>query len=242
MNVDELLAEQIRYYRARAGEYDDWWHRRAGYDLGDDFRTRWGADVEELRASLAAFGPMGDVLELAAGTGNWTSELCRYADRVTAVDAAAEALAINRAKNGDRKVTYVEADVFSWSPPRRFDRACFAFWISHVPASRWERFWTVVEEALTPGGRVWFSDSAEARHAEAHGPAAVRGRGDALDEAGELRERTLRDGRTFSMVKRSWSPRQLEADLAAVGWEASVGTTRWAFIHGTATRASEAVP
>ena len=31
--VDRLLADQRRYYRERAPEYDDWWFRRAGYAL-----------------------------------------------------------------------------------------------------------------------------------------------------------------------------------------------------------------
>jgi SAM-dependent methyltransferase len=239
LDVDELLSEQISYYRARAPIYDDWWERRLEFDLGEDFKAQWWADVEELRASLVAFRPSGSVLELAAGTGIWTSEIGRYAGEVTAVDAAPEALAINRTKNGGRRFTYVEADLFSWRPPRRFDCVCFGFWISHVPAARWERFWSLVDEALKPGGRVWFCDSAESGYAEAMGPAAVRGRGDSPDEAGELRERTLRDGRAFRMVKRYWSPQQLEADLNPLGWHANVRNTRWAFIHGTATRASE---
>jgi hypothetical protein len=71
--VDRLLAEQRRYYRERAPEYDDWWFRRAGYALDAETATCWFADVRELEAALEAFGPRGDVLELAAGTGIWAS-------------------------------------------------------------------------------------------------------------------------------------------------------------------------
>ena len=85
--VDRLLAEQRRYYRERAPEYDDWWFRRGGYALDPETAARWFADVRELEAALEAFGPRGDVLELAAGTGIWTRHLLRHADRVTAVDA-----------------------------------------------------------------------------------------------------------------------------------------------------------
>src|SRR5262249_39151560 len=42
---DELLAEQRRFYRARAPEYDDWWQRRGPYDHGDDDRREWDAQV-----------------------------------------------------------------------------------------------------------------------------------------------------------------------------------------------------
>jgi hypothetical protein len=37
--VNDLLEEQRRYYRARAGEYDDWWFRRGDYDRGPDENT-----------------------------------------------------------------------------------------------------------------------------------------------------------------------------------------------------------
>ena len=55
--------------------------------------------MRELEAALDAFAPRGDVLELAAGTGLWTRHLVRYADRVTAVDAVAEVLDLNRVRN-----------------------------------------------------------------------------------------------------------------------------------------------
>ncbi|SRR6266540_269510 len=234
-----VLREQIAYYRARAGEYDDWWERRFEYDLGERFAEAWRAEAARLRHALDAFAPRGDVLELAAGTGIWTGRLLRHADQVTAVDAAPEALAINRAKHGDGRITYVAADLFSWAPSRRFDAVCFGFWISHVPAARWSQFWGLVDVALSPGGRVWFCDSACPEHSNAHGPQTVRGRGDAPGHL-ERRPRRLRDGRTFQVVKRYWWPAQLEAELAAMGWRASARHTDWAFIHGTAARAVQA--
>src|SRR5262249_57808812 len=93
--VDRLLAEQRVYYRERAPEYDDWWFRRGSYALDAEAEARWFADVRELEAALEAFGPHGDVLELAAGTGIWTRQLLRHADRVTAGGAVAEVLELN---------------------------------------------------------------------------------------------------------------------------------------------------
>src|ERR687883_1785514 len=114
--VGRLLAEQRRYYRERAPEYDDWWFRRAGYALDTETAARWFADVRELEAALEAFGPRGDVLELAAGTGIWTRQLLRHADRVTAVDAVAEVLELNRARTGGGGGD-VLPHVFPWEPP-----------------------------------------------------------------------------------------------------------------------------
>jgi demethylmenaquinone methyltransferase/2-methoxy-6-polyprenyl-1,4-benzoquinol methylase len=35
----------------------------------------------------------------------------------------------------------------------------FGFWLSHVPASRFDAFWTDVQTALEPGGSAFFVDS-----------------------------------------------------------------------------------
>src|SRR5262249_10235673 len=148
-----------RYYRERAPEYDDWWFRRARYALDTETAARWFADVGELEAALEAFGPRGDVLELAAGTGIWTRHLGRYANHVTAVDAVAEMLELNRARTGDA-ADYVLADVFEWEPQREFDVCFFGFWHSHVPSLRFEAFWQLVGRVLTPEGRVFLVDNA----------------------------------------------------------------------------------
>jgi SAM-dependent methyltransferase len=237
---DALLSEQAAYYRARASEYDDWWYRRHEADFGPVFAEAWWRDVEELRAAFDAFAPRGDVLELAAGTGIWTTELLRFADRVTALDASAETLAINRTKNGDDRVEYLETDVFSFTPPRRFDVVFFSFWISHVPPGSFTGFWSVVADALAPGGRLFFLDGARPEHVDANGPEGRRRRfaGEKIDgrAVAGMTERQLRDGSRFQVVKRHWEPAELQAELNALGWDARVGETSWAFMYGEATR------
>ena len=68
-DMDDVLAEQIAYYRARAGEYDDWWYRRGRYALPAALERDWFGDVAEAEAALGEFAPAGRVLELACGTG-----------------------------------------------------------------------------------------------------------------------------------------------------------------------------
>ncbi|HKV69531.1 MAG TPA: class I SAM-dependent methyltransferase, partial [Gaiellales bacterium] len=109
--IDELLSEQCRYYRARAPEYDDWWFRRDRYVLDPAAEAAWFADAAALDAELQLFDPAGDVLELAAGTGIWTSRLAQHADRLTAVDASPEVLERNRDRSG-ASVDHVVADIF----------------------------------------------------------------------------------------------------------------------------------
>ncbi len=55
-------------------------------------------------------------------------------------------------------VRFLEADLFSWKADRRYDAVFFGFWISHVPEDKFASFWSLVEEALEPGGRVFFFD------------------------------------------------------------------------------------
>jgi SAM-dependent methyltransferase len=201
--AEPLLSEQRRYYSARAPEYDDWWFRRGRYRLDTESAKRWFADVAELEAELERFAPRGDVLELAAGTGNWTRHLLRYGDRVTAVDAVPEVLELNRAKVG-AAVDYVLADVFAWEPPRAFD----------VWSERFEAFWQLVDRALEPDGRVFLVDNAhlgDPRHM--------------VSASGEALRRSLSDGREFDIVKRFWAPAELKRELATLGWQLSAGAT-----------------
>ena len=81
---DELLGEQVAYYRARAPEYDDWFLCRGRYDRGPDHTNRWVSEVEMVRAELDRVDLGQSVLELACGTGLWTHELVHRAGSVTA--------------------------------------------------------------------------------------------------------------------------------------------------------------
>ncbi|HZT54119.1 MAG TPA: class I SAM-dependent methyltransferase, partial [Gaiellaceae bacterium] len=195
-----------------APEYDDWWLRRGRYAGEPEEERRWLCDVAELEESLRRFGPRGDVLELAAGTGLWTRRLVPLAERVLALDANEETLALNTPA-----AERVVADVFAWRPPRRFDLVFFSFWLSHVPESHFERFWRLVREALAPGGRVFLIDS---------GPRDT--------EPGDERQvRQLADGRQFRIVKRFWRPAELAGRVRSLGFELELAVTaNGLFLHG----------
>ena len=210
--MSDLLSEQQRYYAERAPEYDDWWYRRGRYAFEPGEQERWDADVAELDRALEAFGPEGSVLELASGTGIWTRQLVRLAERVVAVDANAETLALN---TPDAEL--VQADVFAWRPPQEFDVVFFSFWLSHVPDERFDEFWGLVRFALRPDGRVFLIDS---------GPPEV-------PSADERQVRQLADGREFTIVKRFWRPEELAARVAQLGFELDLDLTgNGLFIHG----------
>jgi SAM-dependent methyltransferase len=218
--MTDLLSEQKRYYAARAPEYDDWWYRRGRYELEPDARARWQADVAQAEAALEAFAAGGTVLELAAGTGIWTRKLVRLVDRVVAVDANAETLALNTLD-----AELVCADVFAWQPAERFDLVFFSFWLSHVPEERFAEFWSLVRAALTPGGRVFLVDSGA-------GDTAHTG----TDQADGEETRSLADGRTFRIVKRRRPPRELAERVRPLGFELELrDSTNAHFVYGGGT-------
>ena len=214
--MEDLLEEQRRYYRERAGEYDDWWFRRGEFDRGPDENARWFTEVARLERMLELFGPAGDVLELACGTGLWTGQLARHAAGLTAVDASAEVIALNRERVRRPDVEYIQADLLGdWSPERRYDVCFFGFWLSHVPDTLFEDFWQKLRGWLKPDGRVFFVDSAR------------RDRPDT-----ETTMRRLADGREFRIVKRYHEPDALERRLTELGWNIEVRGTAEFFIYG----------
>ena len=132
MPDEQLLHEQVAYYRAVAPEYETT-RSRAGR------RPRTGA-------ALDAFHPAGGVLELACGPGHGPSSLLRHATSLTAVDAPRRCSPPARRRRHGR-VRFVQADLFGWRPDRRYDVVFFGFWLSHVPLDRFGAFWWFVAGA-----------------------------------------------------------------------------------------------
>jgi len=196
----DLLNEQIAYYRALGADYLD-----QGLDLP-------GGD--ELTEALDAFQPAGRVLELACGPGVWTRQLLRYATDVTAVDASPEMLAIAGARIDSERVRFVQADLFTWQPDRRYDVVFIGFWLSHVPAERFESFWSLVTDCLAPAGRVFFADDAYRTPDElVEGPSSSTIR------------RQIPDGTAYRLVKMPHRPADLERQLRQLGWDIKVTST-----------------
>jgi SAM-dependent methyltransferase len=204
--VDDLIAEQIAYYRNRALDYD-----QTSRPPGDSL-ANYG---NELFAALDRFRPAGDILEIASGTGTWTTRLLRHASHVTALDASSEMHQQAAAKvNHDRRVRFVLADVFSWRPDTEYDVVCFANWLSHVPPTRFDLFWTTVSDSLRPSGRVFVVD--ELRDAWRYDD--LFHEEFAAEADAPVVHRSLQDGRRFRVVKVFWDQQELESRLLRLGW------------------------
>ncbi len=221
--MSDLLQNQIEYYRARAPEYDDWFYRRDRYDLGEAHTRQWQREVQQVRDQLHSVADMGHILELAPGTGIWTAELIQIGERVSALDASPEMIAINRAKLRSDKVDYQRVDLFRYQPARQYDMVFFGFWLSHVPASRLSRFLKTVHAALKPGGRLFLVDSRALD--------LSRNRAGTANLGADLQRRALKDGAQFDIVKIYYDPAELTGTLRARGFEIEVEETENFFIY-----------
>jgi 2-polyprenyl-3-methyl-5-hydroxy-6-metoxy-1,4-benzoquinol methylase len=246
-----VLQQQIAYYRARAGEYDEWFYRVGRYDHGAELNQLWFDEVETVVQALRQLPPMERILELAAGTGIWTQELVKLGKRVTAIDASAEVIEINRGKMNPsplapspytemgRKeknveghigvVEYQQADLFEWQPEEQYDLVFFSFWLSHVPPERLDPFLDKVRRAVKPGGRVFAIDSmpddtSSAKNHEAYQPESI------------YHTRKLNDGQEYQIVKIFYQPDALEKKLGEYGFEAQVRTSGRYFWYAKGTQ------
>ena len=192
--------QQVAYYRARAAEYE-----------ATSYRDVHGAD-RRIAALVRYLRPGGHLLEIACGTGMWTRHLADCAATVTAIDAAPEMIALARQRITTDTVTFVTADIGAWAPPRRFDTVFFAFWLSHLPASEFGQFWSLLRGALASNGRVLFVDD---QPAAADQETYVTG-------SDEVVQRRLRDGTRHRLIKVVRGPAELTGQLTELGWQAAI--------------------
>jgi 2-polyprenyl-3-methyl-5-hydroxy-6-metoxy-1,4-benzoquinol methylase len=220
-----ILQEQIRYYRDRAPEYDEWFFRQGRYDRGAAHREQWFAEISAVELALFSIDLSGDILELACGTGLWTQRLASVANYLTAVDASPEVILLNQQKIQSQSVEYIVADLFNWTPTQKFDFIFFGFWLSHVPMEKFNDFWQMVKLALKPNGQVFFVDSLFDSTSPAIDHAQLHQQGYA--------ERKLNDGRIYQVVKIFHEPIQLAKSLQDLGWNSDIHATSNHFIYGS---------
>ncbi len=130
----------VRHWAKAAAHYDE----KVRFVVGT-------ATYDTLRQKLLAEGPLGDVLELGCGTGQYTRILAQTAAQVTATDLGEEMLAAARAKlAGQPNVSFERAD--AEAPPyadESFDTVFMANVIAALDAPKTLR---ACFRLLKPGG------------------------------------------------------------------------------------------
>ena len=223
-----VLAEQVAYYRKRAGEYDEWWFRTGRYDHGEELNAAWSADAHEVESALASWLDARKprrAVELACGTGIFTRWVAPRVGELLALDASPEVQAINRDRVGADNVRYEVADLFAWEPAERYDLVFMSFWLSHVPDDRFDAFWDKVRAALAPGGSAYVIDSGWDMTSTAKNHVRP-------DREAGIAARKLNDGSEYRIVKIFYEPDALAARLRTLGFASRVLHTPRYFIHG----------
>lgn len=129
------------------------------------------------------------------------------------------------ARIGSERVRFIQADLFSWVPDRRYDVVFIGFWLSHVPLERFASFWSLVADCLKVGGRVFLADDAYRTPGElVEGPSSSTIR------------RRVDDGASYRLVKVPHRPPDLEERLRAIGWHIKIRSTSGPFYWGAGTR------
>lgn len=208
-STNDVLKTQLEYYRARAQEYDESVQQTGRFAAGEPSDPAADAEWAQIVAALHRLKPVNEALELACGTGIWTRELLAISAAITAVDGAPEMLEANRAKLGDARVRYEQADLFNWQPARAYDLVFFGFWLSHVPPERLGGFLDNVARAAQVGGKVFMVD-------EPAGGRQLSGE----NRDGLYQTRRLHDGQSFEIVKVYYDPAAIQAALEQRGFTA----------------------
>jgi SAM-dependent methyltransferase len=194
------------YYRHWAPAYDEVYTRP----------ERQG-DMAVVRARLTEWFAGRHVLEVAAGTGWWTSVLADTAASVTATDANKAALDVARARRAwPPTVDFAVADGLQLQTVRGdFDAAFAGFFWSHVPLAKLDSFIEALVLRLGPGSLLAFADN-RLVPGSVH-PVARR------DERGNTyQRRQLRDGSWWEVLKNFPEPDEVRARLSRFGQSVEV--------------------
>jgi SAM-dependent methyltransferase len=127
----------------RAGDWDERYAER----------QQWSSEPNALIAELLTGLPPGDAVDLAAGEGRHALWLAGLGWRVTAVDFSAVGLARGAAQPGAERVSWVTADVTTWTaPPASQDLVVVAY--LHLSQDDTVAVLTRAVGWLRPGGRL----------------------------------------------------------------------------------------
>ena len=187
------------YYRDRAAEYDAIYAKPERQN-----------DLVMLQNLLPPLVTGRRVLEIAAGTGYWTSTLSASAAAITATDLNPETLDVARTrKYGPASVAFQVADAYALDKvPGQFDTAFIGFFWSHILRADLPPFLDRLHARLGAAARVIVLDN---RYVPGSSTPISR----TTDEGDTFQHRILNDGRSYEIVKNFPTRSQFGADVAA---------------------------
>ncbi|RKX28955.1 MAG: class I SAM-dependent methyltransferase [Candidatus Zixiibacteriota bacterium] len=157
------------YYRLRAPEYEQIYYR-------DVPERRQEIDDEATFIRDLAAGK--EVLEIACGTGYWTSIVSETAASIVACDISSEMIAMAQSKEYHCPVYFCQSDLNRLPfASNAFDLMIVGFWFSHHPRQEYQSFFEQIKQPLKKNGLIWLIDNnppaegptIESHHVDEHG-------------------------------------------------------------------------
>ena len=198
MNDDKT----IEYYQLRAGEYDEVYTRdnpgrqdelTALYDLSQDCLS--GCDV----------------LDLACGTGFWTSLVSQTATSMVGIDINSKTLTQAKQKAYNCPVQFIQSDIFDFpAMSRKFTGLMATFLVSHIRRQDLSRLQIIIKESLVPGSPIFLCDNNLVCEIE---PELVWDD----DHINSYKKRRLKNGDEYLILKNYVEQRELESIFSRWG-------------------------
>ena len=175
------------YYDRRATEYDDWYLGEGLY--ADRERDGFAEELEAVAGTLAGLSP-GRTLDVACGTGFLTRHL---RGQITGLDQSARMLAVARTRLPGAELVQGDALALPF-PDDCFDRVVTGHFYGHLDEAQRTRF---LAESRRVAPELVVVDASSA-HSD-------------VDE--QWAPRVLRDGSSWEVYKRWFTPSELLAEL-----------------------------
>jgi 2-polyprenyl-3-methyl-5-hydroxy-6-metoxy-1,4-benzoquinol methylase len=218
MEGDDVNQTLSTYYQQRASEYDEVYEKPERQH-----------DIARLRSLIRDFASSRRILEVAAGTGYWTTVAAETADSIFATDLAEQPLALARNRNYPGAVEFGLCDAFALDTVAgTFNAGLACFWLSHLSRPEMARFTAHLSSRLEPGSRVLFVDN---RYVAGSSSPITR-----TDTDGNTyQRRTLHGGETFDVLKNFPDESELRALGEAYGTDVELTelTYYWALSFTT---------
>ncbi|MBN2208104.1 MAG: class I SAM-dependent methyltransferase [Candidatus Coatesbacteria bacterium] len=201
-------AETVRYYDARAAEYDDFF---AGRGQFADVRLEIEHDLGLVAPMVRDFGA-GRVLDVACGTSFFSACYAEDARSVVGVDLSPLMLSESRTRHRSlrARASLVQAEGLALPfAPYTFDRCFVGFFLSHLDDEDILALLRHLKPVLKATGQLAIVDSAWTEFRKRQGR-----------ERTSVQTRRLNGGGEFSVFKRYFTPEELAEILRRGGFSA----------------------
>ena len=176
----------VAYYKERANEYDK------VYQIPNE--------QEDLQKATKLFQNIfanKSVLEIACGTGYWTTQISRTATSVYATDINKEVINIAQTKISNHNVTFEIADMYNLNITQRFNGLFGGFIWSHILVQDIDKLLSSLANKISDNCEIVFIDSKQIE-----GTTHDKKRITRVDEFGNtFQTRKLENGTTYEVLK-----------------------------------------